>query len=218
MIKGWYHNFPELGIKGIHPYDHQEWVQQVIPEDLTGKTVLDLGAWDGYYSWLAAMRGATVTAIDSCEGEAHEWWQGDNEEAHRALCNKYNKLNAELILQDKNPIDYHKDTAYSYLLCRYTDMFDIIFCFGLYYHVEDVYGLFEDCFRCAHEQVCVEGHYIPSKDSVMYLYDKGELDHSDTNYWSASESCLKKMFSRIGFRAIETVGVRGSRILMRLTK
>jgi tRNA (mo5U34)-methyltransferase len=36
-----------------------------IPEDLTGKRVLDIGAWDGYWTWEALKRGATeVVAID----------------------------------------------------------------------------------------------------------------------------------------------------------
>lgn len=36
-----------------------------IPEDLTGKTVLDVGAWDGYWTFEAIKRGAyAVTAVD----------------------------------------------------------------------------------------------------------------------------------------------------------
>src|SRR6266436_2822961 len=37
-----------------------------IPQDLTGKTVLDIGAWDGYFSFEFERRGAKrVLAIDS---------------------------------------------------------------------------------------------------------------------------------------------------------
>lgn len=36
-----------------------------IPDDLTGKRVLDIGAWDGYWTWEALKRGAAeVVAID----------------------------------------------------------------------------------------------------------------------------------------------------------
>jgi len=36
-----------------------------LPEDLTGKTVLDIGAWDGFYSFESERRGASrVLAID----------------------------------------------------------------------------------------------------------------------------------------------------------
>src|SRR5438105_3391027 len=32
--------------------------------DLAGKTVLDVGAWDGYFSFEAAKRGAKVVSLD----------------------------------------------------------------------------------------------------------------------------------------------------------
>src|SRR5215470_2157961 len=36
-----------------------------IPDDLTGKTVLDVGAWDGFFSFEFERRGARVLAIDT---------------------------------------------------------------------------------------------------------------------------------------------------------
>ena len=39
-----------------------------IPKNLKNKHVLDVGAWDGYFSFLAESRGAKVKAIDSLEG------------------------------------------------------------------------------------------------------------------------------------------------------
>src|SRR5262249_61156859 len=36
-----------------------------IPDDLSGKTVLDIGAWDGYFSFEFERRGAHVLAIDT---------------------------------------------------------------------------------------------------------------------------------------------------------
>src|SRR5687767_338660 len=35
-----------------------------LPEDLSGKRVLDIGCWDGYFSFEAERRGADVTAVD----------------------------------------------------------------------------------------------------------------------------------------------------------
>ena len=41
------------------------WIAQGIPEDLSGKTVLDIGTADGFYSFLAEHRGAKrVLALD----------------------------------------------------------------------------------------------------------------------------------------------------------
>jgi tRNA (mo5U34)-methyltransferase len=38
-----------------------------LPEDLSGKRVLDIGCWDGFYSFESERRGADVVAVDC-------WW------------------------------------------------------------------------------------------------------------------------------------------------
>ncbi len=54
---------------GYNTLDH-DWGFYGMPENLEGKTVLDIGANDGYYSFGAEKRGATeVTAIDIYGGE-----------------------------------------------------------------------------------------------------------------------------------------------------
>src|SRR4030042_1947365 len=51
-----------------------------VPDDLTGKRVLDIGAWDGYWTWEALRRGAReVVAIDDFSdtlgaGVTHPKW------------------------------------------------------------------------------------------------------------------------------------------------
>ena len=44
------------------------WVSSLIPENLEGKTVLDVGTADGFYSFLCESRGAKkVVAVDWLE-------------------------------------------------------------------------------------------------------------------------------------------------------
>lgn len=51
----------------------QEWAAMDVP-DLTGKSVLDIGAWDGYFSFRAEQAGAReVVALD------HYVWSIDRE-------------------------------------------------------------------------------------------------------------------------------------------
>jgi tRNA (mo5U34)-methyltransferase len=62
----WFHSFdfPEITTKGADLSDLKlKFIG--MPEDLTGKSVLDIGAWDGYFSFTAERRGAKVTAIDT---------------------------------------------------------------------------------------------------------------------------------------------------------
>ena len=64
-----------------------------IPADLTGKRALDIGAWDGWFSFALERRGAQVTALDltpallerarenaQIAGVSVEWHEGDAEQ------------------------------------------------------------------------------------------------------------------------------------------
>src|SRR6185503_17257891 len=70
--KGWYHSF-ELPdgtfIDGFMTVAQQQrrYAQFPIPEDLRGKKLLDIGAWDGWFSFEAERHGADVTALDCVE-------------------------------------------------------------------------------------------------------------------------------------------------------
>ena len=48
-----------------------------LPASLAGKTVLDVGAWDGYHSFECARRGALVLATDSYSWGGGGWGTQD---------------------------------------------------------------------------------------------------------------------------------------------
>jgi len=69
---GWYHSFELPGgviIEGAQTLDYQKerWARFSLPASLEGKRVLDIGAWDGWFSFEAERRGASVTAVDCIE-------------------------------------------------------------------------------------------------------------------------------------------------------
>src|SRR6185369_10156918 len=64
-----YHSFelPDgTRIDGVMPMEwlRQRWGRFPIPADLTGKRVLDIGPWDGWFSFEAERRGASVVSVD----------------------------------------------------------------------------------------------------------------------------------------------------------
>lgn len=66
---GWYHSirFPDGRVTRGHQTEEQlraRLAQFPIPEDLRGKRVLDIGAWDGWFSFEMERRGASVVAVD----------------------------------------------------------------------------------------------------------------------------------------------------------
>jgi len=64
----WYHRFeivPGIFTPGKLPTNaKQSFSHFQIPQDLTGKEVLEIGTWDGPIAFEAEARGATVTALD----------------------------------------------------------------------------------------------------------------------------------------------------------
>src|SRR6202142_3827987 len=53
-------------LPGLQSVEHLRWRLSLfgLPEDLRGKRVLDIGAWDGWFSFECERRGAQVVAVD----------------------------------------------------------------------------------------------------------------------------------------------------------
>jgi tRNA (mo5U34)-methyltransferase len=120
----WYHNFNLGGVltNPANPeYPESRWrlIEPHIPEDLQGKTVLDLGCNAGYFSLQMKKRGATVTGIDVTPSFINQ---------------------AEFIAEFFGlDIDYRVTNVYQYLL-QNKNMFDYVLFLGLFYHLR--YPLF----------------------------------------------------------------------------
>ena len=224
----WVQPIPELGITGSLNVEDLEFKMSAIPKDLTGKSVLDLASFDGYYSYVAYKRGARpVVATDNGDGEeilngpsnSFTCQEGDifpNEKEHqRGVIRLYEKYR---ILNESLGVDIN------FLPIDVTDMdkikmnFDIILCFGLYYHVKDIYGLFEKCYNMCNEMTIIEGHILCDEKPFFYMVDKYELHNDCTNFWSPTPQGLIKILLRVGFKAIKIIGNRGARILLQAYK
>src|ERR1700722_7963609 len=84
-----------------------------LPADLTGKRVLDIGAWDGWFTFEMERRGASVLAGDSARQETFF-------EAKKLLNSK-----AEYLVED-----------HCYLIPQEVGYFDIVLFFGVLYHLK----------------------------------------------------------------------------------
>jgi tRNA (mo5U34)-methyltransferase len=91
-----------------------------MPEDLTGKTVLDIGAWDGWFSFEFERRGAIVTAVDG------DLWAPESGRAFEAF------QFARSHFQSK--VAHHKLDILELDPSR-IGTFDYVFCGGVLYHL-----------------------------------------------------------------------------------
>jgi tRNA (mo5U34)-methyltransferase len=101
--------------------------------DFRDKTVLDIGCWDGYWSFLAERKGARrVLATD----DLTQNWSGG----------KGLPLAKELL---HSRVEVKQDQSI-YQLTQLGQTFDIILCFGVYYHLLDPLHAFAQIRHCCH--------------------------------------------------------------------
>jgi tRNA (mo5U34)-methyltransferase len=131
----WFHTFALDGGTLYTPgvaRDHR-YRTPVLPENLRGRTVLDVGTFDGFYAFLAESRGASrVVAIDN---EQYRHWVRarwgvalEGGEGFHAI--------AELL---GSGVEYRRLDAFDLELLGET--FDLILCFGTLHRVENPLGL-----------------------------------------------------------------------------
>jgi tRNA (mo5U34)-methyltransferase len=105
--------------------------------------VLDIGAWNGAYSFEAARRGARVLATD------HFVWTHPEKRGRERfdIANEALGLNIETLLADVPDITLEKVGAW-----------DIVLFLGVLYHLISSDAGTERCFRCERMSYCRNSH------------------------------------------------------------
>src|SRR5580700_5515945 len=160
-----------------------------IPQDLRGKRVLDIGAWDGWFSFEMERRGATVVAVDSARQETFF-------EARRLLNSK-----VEYIVEDVCHLS-PRDIGY----------FDIVLFFGVLYHLKHPLLAIERVCELTRDFACVESLVIddpPKPDAIPLLefYETTELGGQFDNWCGPNTACLLGFLRSAGFVNPRLIGV-----------
>ena len=204
----WYHT---ININGIQTKNsrtsskYQMWVSQIIPVDLTGKSILDVGCSDGFYSFLCEQRNANrVLGIDY-EGFDLQKKLPESEKKINAnnfkLYKKFLDSKVEYRNLDVNNIDLIKET------------FDFVLFFGIYYHLENLVSVLKKIYSVVNDSVFLAGHILESENPIMYYYDTTQIK-DDPDFFSqivASPQCLINIAKGIcGFknaRLVDTMSI-----------
>ena len=132
--------------------------------DFRGKSVLDVGCWDGYWSFVAERKGArSVLATDDV---SQNWSDG------RGLLLARDLLGSS--------IDVRQDLSV-YDLGTLGRTFDVVMCLGVYYHLHDPFLAFAQLRHCCHpgSLVLVDGELggadMHHHDARFRLGDAGLL-------------------------------------------
>ena len=172
---GWYHSIELPDGRVIEGHQSIEQLKQriaqfPIPQDLRGKRVLDIGAWDGWFSFEMERRGAEVMALDATRSTR--------------------LLEAKKLLGSQ--IDYYVGD-----ICRltYRDLgtFDIVLFFGVLYHLKHPILALENVCGMCRDLACIES-FVTGTDAaavpVMEFYETTELRGQLDNWVGPNVPCL----------------------------
>jgi tRNA (mo5U34)-methyltransferase len=168
---------------GESTIEYQEFKSRAIPVSLQGKTVLDVGSNNGYFSFLCEQRGAKrVLGIDDMTQSPEAYFQGF-EVAKRIFNSKVEFMKLSL---------YDVDTL--------KESFDVTLFLDVYYHLEDLLGAFRKISAVTREIMVFCGLAIQDNRSIAFLAKPREIHPQDgSNCWIATPKCLEKTFERVGF-------------------
>jgi tRNA (mo5U34)-methyltransferase len=197
--KGWYHSFELPDGTRIEGFNKIEWLRTryarfPIPADLGGKRVLDIGAWDGWFSFEAERHGAEVTSIDCVEVA--------------------NFLDIQKRLASR--VSYRILDFYE-LPEAGLGVFDFVFCLGILYHLKHPLLALEIVCGLTTDTAIVESFVIDPDtwqdhgDEVptMEFYETDELGNQLDNWIGPSVSCLMAMCRAAGFARVEFLHTTG---------
>lgn len=196
----WFHTFDLDGGSTYTPgvaRDHR-YRLPTLPADLDGCSVLDVGTFDGFYAFLAEVRGARrVVAVDN--EQYRDWvrarWGVELEggEGFRAI--------AALL---DSAVEYRFLDAYD--LDRLDERFDLILCFGILHRVENPLGLLAVLRRRLEPGggLLVETYGVGERrlegDSALYVCEPGEVYARDEFvYWGFTGGSLDRLARQAGF-------------------
>lgn len=150
--------------------------------DFKGKSVLDIGCWDGYFSFMAERRGATrVVGFDNPD---FRWGGMDGFE----------------FLHDhfKSSVQFVKGTIFQPL----DEKFDVVLCYGVLYHLNDPLTAAINTFQMSKGIVIFEGLMFEDERPLMSLLEPGELGGDYSNIYTISTGYLTKVARMNGFEPV----------------
>jgi tRNA (mo5U34)-methyltransferase len=168
------------------------------PADLTGKSVLDIGAYDGFFSFEAERRGAKrVVALDR------------HPATHKGFAIARELLGSKAEYVEGSVYDLSPETH---------GTFDVVFFLGVLYHLRHPLLALEKIHRICQEYLFLESHVLDEhfihglqptplvtlhpllKDSLlMQFYPNDELNDDWSNWWAPTVRCLRFMIESCGF-------------------
>jgi tRNA (mo5U34)-methyltransferase len=170
----WYHRMDLRGVVTPGGMDPQKKLPRLrFPEDLTGKTVLDVGARDGFYSFAAKRRGASrVRAVDGPS------WLPDKPGSHPI--NSASKATFDLANEVLGAGVESKVAMAEDLSVETVGRFDVVLFLGILYHCVDPIRALANMAEITKELLIIETEtdmLFHRRPSIAYYVGRGATYH-----------------------------------------
>jgi tRNA (mo5U34)-methyltransferase len=182
------------GAKGGPEHMQKELASLGLP-DLRGRSVLDIGAWDGFYSFAAERLGAArVVSLDHYAWEQPELGEGRGYElAHDALGSSAEKRHADFMSCDLAALG----------------RFDVVLFLGVLYHLEDplrgmrrVYELTDDVAVIESEAMELRGR---TRRPLAEFFPFDEHVGDPTTWWVPNLAAIEALCLAAGFSRVRAI-------------
>jgi len=194
----WYHTI-DLGhgvvTKGIDN-SVERLARVALPGDLSGRTVLDIGAWDGFFSFEAERRkAARVVATDHYAWHGAGWGTGQGKAGFQ--------LAREVL--DSRVQDIDVDVMD--LSAERIGQFDVVLFLGVLYHVPHPLLALERVASVTRELLILETvvDMVGVRRPAAAFYPARELNGDPTNWWGPNHAAVQGMLLSVGFQQVEII-------------
>lgn len=179
-----------------------------LPDDLTGKTVLDIGCSDGFFSFESERRGASrVVAVDDYSSVYVDTPEGFGV-VRELLGSKVEFIESSLYDLDPDRVG----------------RFDVILFFGVLYHLRYPLHAIDHLARLCSGQIILETELVSppglwgkikrrilgpdNATPSMRFIESTEVNRDPTTWWTPTAKCVEAMLRSAGFCAVSTAVIR----------
>ena len=198
-----------------HPRPTWKLVCQALPNDLSGKTVLDVGCNAGFYAVQAKRRGAArVLGIDAQRGGV----------AQARFVRKALALD----------IEFERMSVYD-LRPATVGQFDYVLALGLIYHLKHLILALENLFAVTKDTLIVETAILPPEVApptlhipfgnvernlhpLVYVDNPANSSEPAFNWFIPTTAAAKAMLENVGFEQVDVVAELGARAVLTCRK
>ena len=163
-----------------------------LPASLEGLSVLDIGAWDGFFSFECERRGASrVVAAD------HYSWHGPGWGTKAAFQLAREALGSRVEDVDIDVMDLSPERV---------GTFDVVLFLGVLYHLRHPLLALERVASVTGNQLILETvvDMVGIRRPAMAFYPDRELNGDPTNWWGPNVPAVRGMLTSVGFQQVRT--------------